>query len=238
MIFSYNRKTYFYSTLRKQYRTNYYYQAPAKYLFQVLLCIRRGSLRGHALVLRGHAILLLRDHALVTALPRIIFAWARIIIIVWPHISHCVGTHYSLRGHALVIAWARIIIAWARIVIAWACIIIAWARIIIAWARIIIAWPRIIIAWPRISHCVGTHRSLRGHALVIAWARIIIALARIIIAWARNNVFNIHFILGHSWPLWATVRGHVIIFIFTYNYRYYFRLSPMHTYSGIRPIFF
>ena len=40
----------------------------------------------------------------------------------------------------------------------------------------------------------------------IAWARIIIiAWARIIIAWARNNHFNIYFILGHSWPLWATV---------------------------------
>ena len=98
-----------------------------------------------------------------------------------------------MRGHAPIIAWARIIIAWARI-------IIAWARIIIAWARIIIAWAHIIIAWPRISHCVGTHRSLREHSLVIAWARIIIA-------WARNNHFNIYFILGHSWPLWATVGG-------------------------------
>ena len=52
-----------------------------------------------------------------------------------------------------------------------------------------------------------------GHVLtivwarnIIAWARIIIAWARIIIAWARINHFNIYFIPGHSWPLWATVK--------------------------------
>ena len=77
---------------------------------------------------------LARGHALLLRGHALVIAWART--------DHYVGTHWSLRGHALVIAWART------------------------------------------DHCVGTHWSLRGHALVIAWARIIIA-------WAPINQFSL-----------------------------------------------
>ena len=74
---------------------------------------------------------------------------------------------------------------------------IAWARIIIAWARIIIAWARIIIAWARTGQCVamhyhfvGTHCSLRGHALLL-----------------RGQVFiiSIYFIPGLYGPIWTVL---------------------------------